>query len=89
MGAPEVPPLCRETQSLGQHMLELFFFFYSSQVRFACLRQTAAWRTLQQGVAAAANFPEKNSVAFTSFQYFHTEFSYSYKLIQVIHKSFQ
>ena len=21
-GAPEVPPLCRETQSLGQHMLE-------------------------------------------------------------------
>ena len=22
-GAPEVPPLCRETQSLGQHMLEL------------------------------------------------------------------
>merc|ERR1719154_492964 len=23
MGAPEVPPLCRETQSLGQQMLEL------------------------------------------------------------------
>ena len=22
-GAPKVPPLCRETQSLGQHMLEL------------------------------------------------------------------
>ena len=22
MGAPEVPPLCRETQSLGQQMLE-------------------------------------------------------------------
>ena len=22
-GAPEVPPLCRETQSFGQHMLEL------------------------------------------------------------------
>ena len=22
-GAPEVPPLCRETQYLGQHMLEL------------------------------------------------------------------
>ena len=22
-GTPEVPPLCRETQSLGQHMLEL------------------------------------------------------------------
>ena len=22
-GAPEVPPLCRETQSLGQQMLEL------------------------------------------------------------------
>ena len=22
MGAPRVPPLCRETQSLGQHMLE-------------------------------------------------------------------
>ena len=21
-GAPEVPPLCRDTQSLGQHMLE-------------------------------------------------------------------
>ena len=23
MGAPKVPPLCRDTQSLGQHMLEL------------------------------------------------------------------
>ena len=24
-GAPEVPPLCRETQSLGQHMLDHFY----------------------------------------------------------------
>ena len=24
-GAPEVPPLCRETQSLGQHMLNAPF----------------------------------------------------------------
>ena len=24
-GTPEVPPLCRETQSLGQHMLELSY----------------------------------------------------------------
>ena len=40
MGAPEVPPLCRETQSLGQQMLKYIFILYPYGT-FECKYETS------------------------------------------------